>query len=66
MSFTCNFFAYFKFHSDRGRVIGKLKHNELDYRDTAPLILEISEEIGVFVVIFFRTINDKTIVRRSF
>ena len=29
------FFAYFKFHSDWGRVIGK--QNELDCRDTAPL-----------------------------
>ena len=34
--FTCNFFAYFKFHSDRGRVIGKIKQNELDCRETAP------------------------------
>ena len=24
LSFTCNFFAYFKFHSDRGRVIGNI------------------------------------------
>ena len=38
LSFTCNFFAYFKFHSDLGRVIGKIKENELDCRDTAPLI----------------------------
>ena len=30
LSFTCNFFAYFKFHSDWGRVIGKIKQNELD------------------------------------
>ena len=37
LSFTCNFFAYFKFHSDLGRVIGKIKQNELDCRDTAPL-----------------------------
>ena len=29
LSFTCNFFAYFKFHSDWGRVIGKIKQNEL-------------------------------------
>ena len=35
--FKCNFFAYFKFHSDLGRVIGKIKQNELDCRDTAPL-----------------------------
>ena len=37
LSFTCNFFAYFKFHSDWGRVIGKIEQNELDCRDTAPL-----------------------------
>ena len=37
LSFICNFFAYFKFHSDWGRVIGKTKQNELDCRDTAPL-----------------------------
>ena len=37
LSFRCNFFAYFKFHSDWGRVIGKIQQNELDYRDTAPL-----------------------------
>ena len=37
LSFTYNFFAYFKFHSDWGRVIGKIKQNELDCRDTAPL-----------------------------
>jgi len=36
LSFTCNFFAYFKFHSDWGRVIGKIKQNELDCHDTAP------------------------------
>ena len=38
LSFTCNFFAYFKFHSDWGRVIGKIKQNGLDCRDTASLI----------------------------
>ena len=37
LSFTCNLFAYFKFHSDWGRVIGKIKQNELDCHDTAPL-----------------------------
>ena len=37
LSFTCIFFAYFKFHSDWGRVIAKIKQNELDCRDTAPL-----------------------------
>ena len=35
--FARNFFAYLKFHSDWGRVIGKIKQNELDCRDTAPL-----------------------------
>ena len=39
LSFTCNFFAYFKLHSDWGRVIGKIKQNEQDCRDTAPLSL---------------------------
>ena len=38
LSFVCNFFAYFKFHFDWGRVIGKIKQNELNCRDTAPLI----------------------------
>ena len=37
LSCTCNFFAYIKFHSDCGRAIGKIKQNELDCRDTAPL-----------------------------
>ena len=37
VSFTSNFFAYFKFHGDWGRVIGKIKQNELDCRDTTPL-----------------------------
>ena len=37
LSFTCNFFTYFKFHSDWGQVIGKIKQNELDCRYTAPL-----------------------------
>ena len=36
-SFTRNFFAYFKFHSDWGRVIAKIKQKELDCSDTAPL-----------------------------
>ena len=34
MQFLC---LKFKFHSDWGRVIGKIKQNELDFRDTAPL-----------------------------
>ena len=33
----CNFFAYFKFHGDWGRVIGKIQQYELECRDTAPL-----------------------------
>ena len=37
VSLTSNFVAYFKFHSDWGRVTGKIKRNELDCRDTAPL-----------------------------
>ena len=37
LSFTYNFFAYFKFHSDWGGVIGKITQNELECRDTAPL-----------------------------
>ena len=37
LSFPCNFFVCFKFLSDLGRVIGKIKQNELDCRDTAPL-----------------------------
>ena len=32
-----SFSRYFKFLSDWGRVIGKIKQNKLDCRDTAPL-----------------------------
>ena len=40
LSFPCNFFAYFKFHRNLGQnLIGKIKQNELDCRDTAPLKL---------------------------
>ena len=39
-SFTCNFFAYFTFHSHLGRAIGKIKQNELDCRDTAPFMCQ--------------------------
>ena len=39
-SFTCNFFAYFTFHSHWGRAIGKIKQNELDCRDTAPFMCQ--------------------------
>ena len=31
------FFAYVKSHCEEGRVISKIKQNELDCRDTAPL-----------------------------
>ena len=34
-SFKNNAFTYFKFHSGWGRVIGKIKQNELDCRETA-------------------------------
>ena len=44
LSFPCNFFAYFKFHRNLGRVIGKIKQNELDCRDTAPLKLYLSRD----------------------
>ena len=37
LSFACNFFDYIKFYSDWGRVIGKIKQDELDRRNTAPL-----------------------------
>ena len=43
LSFRCNFFAYFKFHTDWGRVIGKIEQTELDCHDTAPLIFSIRE-----------------------
>ena len=42
LSFTCNFSAYFKFHSDWRRVIGKIKQNKLDCSDTAPLKFVLS------------------------
>ena len=38
LSFTYNFFAYFKFHSNWGRIIGKIKQKELDCCDTGPLM----------------------------
>ena len=46
LSFTCNFFAYFQFHSDWGWVIGKIKQNEVDCRDTAPLILRTNRKLN--------------------
>ena len=52
LSFTCNFFAYFKFHSDWERVISKIKQNELDCRDTAPLI-----EVKTMEELFLRLPN---------
>ena len=45
LPFTFNFFAYFKFHSDWGRVIGKIKQQDLDCHDTAPLIDRTAGEI---------------------
>ena len=45
LSFTCNFFAYFKFHSDLGRVIGKIKQNKLDCRDTAVFPPQVEKKI---------------------
>ena len=47
----CDFFAYFKFHSDWGRVVGKIKQNELECRDTASLKTD-------FVGISLITLND--------
>ena len=44
LSFTCNLFAYFKFYSDWRRLIGKLKQNELDCRDTA---LQVGTFLGI-------------------
>ena len=54
LSFTCNFFAYFKFHSGWGRVIGKIK--QINCRDTRPFnlkadYLKISSQIGPFTLI---------------
>ena len=43
LSFPCNFLAYFKFHSDWRRVIGKIKQNEQDCRATAPLSSNVFE-----------------------
>ena len=55
MSFTSNVFAYFKFHSDlRAIVTGKIKQNQLDSRDTAPLILLLGLAIDI---IYFSTLN---------
>ena len=47
LSFIWNFFAYFKFHSDWGRVIGKIKQNEVDCRDTALLTEQWIVSFGV-------------------
>ena len=54
LSFTWNFFAYFKYHSDWGRVIGKIKQKELDCRDTAPFII---------ILIIIRKKNSKHYLR---
>ena len=37
LSQISDFVMYMQFHSDWGRVIGKIKENELDCRDAAPL-----------------------------
>ena len=39
------FFAHIKFHSDCGRAIGKIKQNEQDCRDTAPLRVLIALQL---------------------
>ena len=47
----CHFYVIslltFNFHSDWGRVIGKIKQNELDCRDTAPLNFAILISLAV-------------------
>ena len=53
LSFTCNFLAYFKFHSDWGRVIGKIKQNEVDCRDTAPLRTVTKYKVSVQFLIYY-------------
>ena len=60
--YVLNFFAYFKFHSDWGRVTGKIKQNELDCRDTVPLkrhpyvrSISFSYRIEVWIIIFHMT-----------
>ena len=45
--FPCNLFAYFKFYSDWGQVIGKIKKNELDCLETASL------STSVFCLIYY-------------
>ena len=52
LSFTCNFFAYFKFRSDWGRVIGKIKQHELDCCDTAPLmeLKPVAHMLGILLM----------------
>ena len=52
LSFTCNIFAYFKFPSDWGRVIGKIKQKELGCRDTAPLTCNTAIIQGAMKVSF--------------
>ena len=54
---TWNFFAYFKFHSDWGRVISKIKQNELYCRDTAPLRWS---DICVFIDLAFVLVDKNT------
>ena len=39
--------AYFKFHGDWGRLIGKIEQNELDCRDTAPLTIYAKKSLNL-------------------
>ena len=56
VSFTSNLFAYFKFHSDWGRVTGKIEQNELDCRDAAPTpASSVVSYAAVFVSFYFHT-----------
>ena len=53
LSFTCNFFAYFKFYSNGGQIIGKIKQNELDCRDTAPLKVKWTKKLKYILLSFY-------------
>ena len=71
LSFPCNFLAYFKFHTDWGRVIGKIKQNELKCCDTAPLILDFItlgkiETKSIMNSYDFKIIRATTICRLTF
>ena len=56
VSFTSNFFAYFKFHSDWGRITGKIKQNELDCRDAAPLKGYTFIYLVIIIIFIFHSI----------